>query len=77
VKGVRQALQVMLEDLIDDMEMVEDTYDDRRLLGIQPGDVRRDHIVKAVVRPLLAADKVGIGLYAHESLSFRRPATPA
>ena len=62
MKCVRQSLQVMLKDPIDDMDMVEDTHKVRRVLSVQAIDVLGNHFTKAAIGPLFIANEVQISM---------------
>jgi hypothetical protein len=53
---MRQALQVMLEDPIHDVDVVEDAEEDGRVLGLEPIEMLRDQLVQAVVCPSLVSN---------------------
>jgi len=44
-----QPKQVALKDLIDDVDVIDDAKEDRRILGIQSTQILGDNIVEAAV----------------------------
>ena len=57
-KRVRQPQQVMLKDLIDDMDVVEDTQEYRSVLRVQPLEMLGDDIIEASIGPLFVANEL-------------------
>jgi hypothetical protein len=62
-----QPQQMMLKNLVDDMDVVEDPQEDRRVLGIQPFEIPGDNIVEAAIGPLFVAYELRIGLRSHQN----------
>jgi hypothetical protein len=48
---------MVLENPIDDMDVVEDAQEDRRVLGVQPAEVLGGCLIQAAIRPLFAVNE--------------------
>jgi len=63
--GMRQSLQVMLKNSIDDMNVIEDTQHDQSILAGQSVEVPADRFVEATIGPAFHGDELRIGLTSH------------
>jgi hypothetical protein len=53
---------MMLKDAVDDLYMVQNAQDIRRVLVVQSVEVARNHLAKAAIRPRFVANELRIGM---------------